>query len=87
MQPLPLAGVERLDQIGAVVAQQLRVQRVAALELGVADEFVGRPSYKFIGYTQLKRGYTLNPELLGDDRPDLVEAFYASERKWLQTGK
>ena len=46
-----------------------------------------RPSYKFIGYTQLKRGYTLNPELLGDDRPDLVEAFYASERKWLQTGK
>jgi hypothetical protein len=46
-----------------------------------------RPSYKFIGYTQVKRGYALNPELLGDDRPDLVQAFYAREQKWLETGK
>ncbi len=45
-----------------------------------------RPSYKFIGYTQYKRGYTVNPELLGDDRPDLLEAFYAREQKWLETG-
>jgi hypothetical protein len=43
-----------------------------------------RPSYKFIGYTQVKRGYTVNPELLGDDRPDLVQAFYAREQKWLE---
>ena len=46
-----------------------------------------RPSYRFIGYTQVKRGYTLNPDLLGDDRPDLVQAFYAREQKWLETGK
>jgi hypothetical protein len=46
-----------------------------------------RASYKFIGYTQVKRGYALNPELLGDDRPDLVQAFYAREQKWLETGK
>jgi SnoaL-like domain len=46
-----------------------------------------RPSYKFIGYTQVKRGYALNPGLLGDDRPDLVQAFYAREQKWLETGK
>jgi hypothetical protein len=46
-----------------------------------------RPSYKFIGYTQVKRGYELNSELLGDDRPDLLEAFYAREQSWLQTGK
>ena len=45
-----------------------------------------RPSYKFIGYTQVKRGYKLNPELLGDDRPDLVDAFYVREKKWLETG-
>lgn len=45
-----------------------------------------RPSYKFIGYTQIKRGYALNPELLGDDRPDLVEAFYARENRWLESG-
>ena len=46
-----------------------------------------RPSYRFIGYTQVKRGYTLNPDLLGDDRPDLAQAFYAREQKWLETGK
>jgi len=46
-----------------------------------------RSSYKFIGYTQVKRGYKLNLELLGDDRPDLVEAFYAREQKWLETGQ
>jgi len=45
-----------------------------------------RPSYKFIGYTQVKRGYKVNPELLGDDRPDLLEAFYAREKTWLETG-
>ncbi len=45
-----------------------------------------RSSYKFMGYTQIKRGYTLNPELLGDDRPDLLQAFYARERKWLESG-
>lgn len=45
-----------------------------------------RPSYKFIGYTQVKRGYKLNTELLGDDRPDLVEAFYAREQRWLESG-
>jgi len=45
-----------------------------------------RPSYKFLAYTQLKRGYAVNPELIGDDRPDLCEAFYARERRWLETG-
>jgi hypothetical protein len=45
-----------------------------------------RPSYKFIGYTQVKRGYKVNPELLGDDRPDLLEAFYAREQTWLKSG-
>jgi len=42
-----------------------------------------RPSYKFLAYTQLRRGYKVDPELLGDDRPDLVEAFYAREQRWL----
>ncbi|RKP57670.1 nuclear transport factor 2 family protein [Pararobbsia silviterrae] len=42
-----------------------------------------RPSYRFLAYTQLRRGYTVNPELLGDDRPDLLESFYAAEKAWL----
>ena len=46
-----------------------------------------RPSYKFMGYTQIKRGYKLNPELLGDDRPDLLQTFYAREQQWLDTGR
>ena len=46
-----------------------------------------RPSYKFMGYTQIKRGYALNSELLGDDRPDLLQTFYAREQKWLETGQ
>jgi hypothetical protein len=46
-----------------------------------------RPSYKFIGYTQVKRGYNVNPDLLGDDRPDLLDPFYAREQKWLKTGE
>jgi hypothetical protein len=46
-----------------------------------------RPSYKFMGYAQWKRGYKVNPELLGDDRPDLLEKFYAHEKAWLETGK
>ena len=45
-----------------------------------------RPSYKFLAYTQLRRGYTVNPELLGDDRPDLLATFYARERQWLAAG-
>jgi len=46
-----------------------------------------RPSYKFIGYTQVKRGYKVNSELLGDDRPDLLQAFYAREQAWLKSGE
>jgi hypothetical protein len=42
-----------------------------------------RPSYKFLAYTQLRRGYKVDSELLGDDRPDLLAAFYARERHWL----
>lgn len=46
-----------------------------------------RPSYRFLAYTQLRRGYEVNPELLGDDRPDLLESFYAAERRWLASGE
>jgi hypothetical protein len=46
-----------------------------------------RPSYKFLAYTQLRRGYQVNPDLLGDDRPDLLAAFYAREQRWLETGR
>ncbi len=46
-----------------------------------------RPSYRFLGFCQAYRNYDVSQELLGDDRPDLLEAFYAAERKWVATGE
>jgi len=42
-----------------------------------------RPSYKFLAYIQQTRGVTVNPDLLGDDRPDELAAFHAGEDRWL----
>ena len=42
------------------------------------------PGFAYRGHN--RRGYKVNPELIGDDRPDLLEAFYARERRWLETG-
>ena len=44
-----------------------------------------RPSYRFLGFCQAYRSYDVSQELLGDDRPDLLDAFYAAERKWVDT--
>jgi hypothetical protein len=42
-----------------------------------------RPSYRYLGYMQTKRGVQLNLDLLGDDRwPELV-AFHEREDAWL----
>jgi len=46
-----------------------------------------RPSYRFLAYAQIRRNYPVNPELLGDDRPDLLAAFHAGERRWLEGGQ
>lgn len=45
-----------------------------------------RPSYRSIGYIQQSRGVKVNPDLLGDDRRDALDAFYAGEDRWLATG-
>ena len=42
-----------------------------------------RPSYRFLAYYQTTRGSQVNPSLLGDDRQDLVDKFYAQEADWL----
>ncbi len=42
-----------------------------------------RPSYRFLAYIQTSRGVTVNPDLLGDDRPDQLDAFHADEDRWL----
>lgn len=42
-----------------------------------------RPSYRFLAYMQLSRGVKVNHDLLGDDRREQLEAFYAGEEAWL----
>jgi ketosteroid isomerase-like protein len=46
-----------------------------------------RPSYRWLAYSLISRGYRIDPELPGDDRRDLVDAFYAASRHWLRTGE
>ncbi len=46
-----------------------------------------RQSYRFFGFCQAHRNYDVSQELLGDDRPDLLDAFYLAERKWVDTGE
>ncbi|MCZ2826693.1 MULTISPECIES: nuclear transport factor 2 family protein [unclassified Modestobacter] len=42
-----------------------------------------RPSYRYLGYLQTKRGVQLNLDLLGDDRWAELVAFHAREDAWL----
>lgn len=45
-----------------------------------------RPSYRFLAYIQLTRGVKVNPDLLGDDRPEELDAFHKGEESWLAGG-
>jgi hypothetical protein len=42
-----------------------------------------RESYRIWTWAMCRRGYKVSHELLGDDRPDLLEAFYTEEDRWL----
>jgi SnoaL-like domain len=45
-----------------------------------------RPSYRVWAYTLRLKGYEVGQEELGDDRPDLLAAFYAEADAWLAGG-
>ena len=45
-----------------------------------------RPSYRFVGFCDARRDYEVSQDLLGDDRPGELEAFYLAERNWVATG-
>jgi hypothetical protein len=42
-----------------------------------------RPSYRIWAYAISLRGYEIGQDELGDDRPDLLERFYAAAERWL----
>jgi hypothetical protein len=46
-----------------------------------------RPSYRVWAYAISLKGYDIAQDELGDDRPDLLEPFYAEAEQWLQTGE
>lgn len=45
-----------------------------------------RPSYRFLGLGLARAGYKIPQHLVGDDRPDILQAFYKQEYRWLETG-
>lgn len=45
-----------------------------------------RPSYKFLAWIQQSRGIVVNPDLLGDDRPEELATFHEGEDRWLAGG-
>lgn len=45
-----------------------------------------RTSYRFLAYVQLTRGVKVNPDLLGDDRPEELNKFHEGEERWLADG-
>jgi hypothetical protein len=42
-----------------------------------------RPSYRHMACLQAARGFTVNQNLLGDDRPEELKAFHEGEDAWL----
>jgi hypothetical protein len=45
-----------------------------------------RPSYRCLAYTLIRQGYEVSQEENADDRPDLLEPFYAAADRWLEHG-
>jgi hypothetical protein len=46
-----------------------------------------RPSYRFFGACDASRNFDVSQDLLGDDRPEVLEPFYLAERHWVATGE
>jgi len=46
----------------------------------------GRQSYQFLTYLNNRSGRTVPQDLPGDDAPEILEAFYADAREWLERG-
>ncbi len=74
-----LASFEAIYQKDTIVAANPHEQ--VPIDWDEVGEF--RASYRIWAWSMSKRGYAVNHDLLGDDRPDLVEAFYAEANNWL----
>ncbi|HEX3801721.1 MAG TPA: nuclear transport factor 2 family protein [Solirubrobacteraceae bacterium] len=50
------------------------------------ERSVPRPAYQLWAWAMTRRGYKVPDNLLGDDRPEELRAFYAREAQWLEGG-
>jgi SnoaL-like domain len=69
------AVYERDTLTPAIPGQRIVVDPEAVAEL--------RPSYALLALYLRRRGYPVGADLLGDDRPEEVDAFYDRVRVWL----
>lgn len=69
-------GIYGKDQIWPVDPSQ-------RLPLDFAELQGLRPSYRIWAYMLSRKDYEIGPDELGDDRPDLLEPFYAAAQAWL----
>ncbi|GAA2359013.1 nuclear transport factor 2 family protein [Dactylosporangium salmoneum] len=78
-------GVESLD---AVYERDTLTPAIPGGVITVDPEDIAklRPSYALIAHYLQRRGYPVRDDLLGDDRPDQVDAFYAELLGWLEAG-
>ncbi|MDR1807928.1 MAG: nuclear transport factor 2 family protein [Propionibacteriaceae bacterium] len=58
----------------------------SAVAVDRAELAAGRASYQFLTYLNNRSGAPVPQDLPGDDRPDLLEAFYADALEWLELG-
>ena len=73
-------GIYHKDTIAPVNPAQ-----TVPIDWGELRQF--RPSYRIWAYMMSRRGYGVTHDELGDDRPDLLEAFYKAAEHWLATGE
>lgn len=64
---------DRIDPVDPQAGLTLDHERLAA----------GRPSYCHLAYLNRQGGFTVPDDLPGVDQPDLVDAFYATQQRWL----
>jgi hypothetical protein len=82
------AGEWRLRSFDSVYGKD-RIDPVIpgrALAIDEAELATCRPAYQFLTYINRRSGRDVPQDLPGDDRPDLLGAFYADAREWLDLG-
>jgi hypothetical protein len=56
------------------------------LLIGPADVARFRSAYRFLSYVLSQRGYDVDDDLHGDDRPESIARFYQAAHDWLRAG-